>query len=278
MREKICFYTPPYPGMTSYKEIIDLAVAKGLDAVEGFCTFEFAEPDLHAAKEIRQYADERGIKIPCFSLFCDVAGETAKENVERLCRYAEVAAILGSPFLHHTIACDFGNPPAVLANKEALFTQGIESVRAVYDCAKSFGVRAIYEDQGFVFNGVAGFQRFIDTVDRNVGAVADFGNIAQVEESVVDFIRAFPEQIVHVHIKDLKPVAKENIGPGCLETIYGNWVQEAEIGTGTLRIEEGIDLLRKSGYDGYYAIEYQGAYPGDPSIDRAIAHIQDWLA
>lgn len=278
MNEKICFYTPPYPGMTSYKEIIDLAIAKGLDAVEGFCNFEFAEPDVQAAREIRQYADERGIKIPCFSLFCDVTGETAKENVERLCRYAEVAAILGSPFLHHTIACDFGDPQGVLARKEALFAQGIESVRAVYDCAQSFGVRAIYEDQGFVFNGVAGFQRFIDTVDRNVGAVADFGNIAQMEESVVDFIRAFPAQIVHAHIKDLKPVAKENIGPGCLETIYGNWVQEAEVGTGTLRIQEGIDLLQKSGYDGYYAIEYQGACQGDPSIDRTIDRIRGWLA
>lgn len=278
MSGKICFYTPPYPGMTSYTEIIDLAVTKGLDAVEGFCNFEFAQPDVQAAKEIRQYADARGIKIPCFSLFCDVAGETAKENVDRLCRYAEIAAILGSPFLHHTIACDFSDPQAILARKEAFFEQGIQSVRAVYDCAASMGVRAIYEDQGFVFNGVAGFRRFIDTVDRNVGAVADFGNIAQVEESVVDFIRAFPEQIVHAHIKDLKPVAKDDIGPGCLETIYGNWVQEAEVGTGTLRIEEGINLLRKSGYDGYYAIEYQGAYPGDLSIDRTIEKIQGWLS
>ena len=277
MSGKICFYTPPYPGMTSYKEIIDLAVAKGLTAVEGFCNFEFAQPDLAAAKEIRQYADERGVVFPCFSLFCDVAGEHAQENVARLCQYAEVAAILGSPYLHHTVACDFGNPQDVLARKEALFAQGVQSVRTVYDYAASLGIRSIYEDQGFVFNGVAGFQRFLDAVDRNVGAVADFGNIAQVEESVVDFIRAFPKQIVHAHVKDLTPVSKAEIGPGCLETIYGNWVREVEAGTGTVRIEEAIRLLKASGYDGYYAIEYQGACQGDPSVDRVLTRLQDWI-
>lgn len=277
MNRKISFYTPPYPGMSSYIQLIDAAVEHGLTAVEGFCNFEFTEPDLEAAKRIRAYADSRGIVIPCFSLFCNVSGEDAKENVARLCKYAEVAAVLGSPYLHHTIANDFGNPQGILANKEALFEQGVKSVREVYDYAQTLGVRAIYEDQGFVFNGVAGFRRFLDTVDRNVGAVADFGNIAQMEEGVEDFIRAFPEQIVHVHVKDLKPVSKDEIGPGCLETIHGNWVKEVEVGLGTVKIEESIELLKAAGYDGYYSVEYQGTYDGDPSVNRVLARLDGWL-
>lgn len=277
MNNKISFYTPPYPGISSYFELIDAAVAHGLTAVEGFCNFEFTDPDLDAAKRVRAYADAKGVVIPCFSLFCNVAGEDAKENVARLCRYAEVAAILGSPFLHHTIANHFDNPQIVLAQKEALFEQGIKSVREVYDYANSLGIRTIYEDQGFIFNGVAGFRRFLDTVDRNVGAVADFGNIAQMEEGVETFIRAFPEQIVHVHVKDLKPVSKDEIGPGCLETIYGNWVREVEVGLGVVQIQKSIELLKRAGYNGYYSVEYQGAYDQDPSVSRVLERLNGWL-
>lgn len=277
MNQKISFYTAPYPEMTSYKQIIDLASEKGLSAIEGFCNFEFSEPDRNLAKEIRAYAESKGIVFSCFSLFCDVSGEDAKENIARLCQYADIAAIVGSPFLHHTIANNFWDPQGTLANQETFFKQGIQSVREVYDYAASLGLRTIYEDQGFIFNGVVGFQRFLDAVDRNVGAVADFGNIAQVEEGVEDFIRAFPKHVVHVHVKDLIPVRKEEIGPGCLETVNGNWVREVEIGTGTVKIQESIDLLKASGYNGYYSIEYQGTCDGDPSVDRVLSRLDSWL-
>lgn len=277
MNQKISFYTAPYPEITSYKQIIDLAAKKGLSAIEGFCNFEFSEPNPELAKEMRAYADSKGIVFSCFSLFLDISGEDAKENVKRLCQYADIAAIVGSPFLHHTIANNFWDPRGMLASKEIFFEQGIKSVREVYDYAASVGLRAIYEDQGFIFNGVAGFRRFLDAVDRNVGAVADFGNIAQVEEGVEDFIRAFPKHVVHVHVKDLIPVRKEEIGPGCLETVNGNWVREVEIGTGSVKIQESIDLLKTSGYDGYYSIEYQGTCDGDPSVDRVLERLNNWL-
>ncbi len=270
MNPKICFYTPPYPGVTSYTEMIDLAVAHGLTAVEGFCYFELAEPDVDAARRIRRYADEKGVVFPCFSVFCDVAGEDGEAQVARLCQFAQVAAILGAPYLHHTIACDFSHPQAVLANREILFRQGVARVRAVYDYAQSVGVRTIYEDQGFIFNGVAGIGRFLESVDRNVGLVADFGNIAQVGEAITDLIAAFSKQIVHVHVKDLAPVAADCITAGCIESIHGDWVQEVEIGCGQVPVEKAIRLLQTAGYDGYYSVEYQGQYPGDPSVRRVL--------
>ena len=77
MKSKIAFYTPPLPGMQSYRETIDAAAEYGLTAVEGLNAFEFATPDLDVAREMRAYADSKNIKFSCFSVFCNLVGEDA---------------------------------------------------------------------------------------------------------------------------------------------------------------------------------------------------------
>ncbi len=57
----------------------------------------------------------------------------------------------------------------------------------------------------------------------------------------------------------------------------GNWVREVEIGTGSVKIQESIDLLKAAGYDGYYSIEYQGTCDKDPSVDRVLTRLNNWL-
>ena len=49
--------------------------------------------------------------------------------LEKLKGYAQVAAILGSPYLHHTIANDFLNPDNVTPYKDEFFKRGIELLK-----------------------------------------------------------------------------------------------------------------------------------------------------
>ena len=66
MNEFLSFYTPPMPAMRSYRETIDIAVEHGVTAVEGLNSFEFETPDPAVARELRAYADSRGVKFSCF--------------------------------------------------------------------------------------------------------------------------------------------------------------------------------------------------------------------
>ncbi len=273
MFKKICFYTTPFPSVVSYKQMIDLAAEYGMETVEGFCQFEFLEPDLDAAREIRAYADSKNIKFSCFSLFYNLVGEDSREQIERLKKYSEVCAVIGSPYIHHTIVNELDEPDKVLPFKEELFEKGISAVREVFDYAEKFGVKAIYEPQGYLFNGVEGFGRFLNEVDRNVGVVVDFGNIYHVEEEIDDFIDLVKERICHVHVKDVL-LSDRQLGGG-LHTSKGNFMFETFLGEGCVKIEKGINQLKELGYKGYYSLEYGAPEDGSPLLEKAVKFIAD---
>lgn len=254
MNEFLSFYTPPMPAMRSYRETIDIAVEHGVTAVEGLNSFEFETPDPAVARELRAYADSRGVKFSCFSVFCCLVGENTEEEIAKVKAYADVAAILGAPYLHHTIACEYSDPNKILPYSEEYFAQGIRAVREIYDYAAERGVKTIYEDQGYLFNGVKNFGRFLNEVDREVGVVADFGNITMAGEDIVSFLKVFAPRVCHVHIKDVRMTTDNPDGSG-LKTLDDRYMHEVPLGTGDVPVAEGVKLLREAGYNGYYALE-----------------------
>jgi len=275
MNEKICFYSPPFPRVKNYFDMVDVSVEYGLKFIEGFCVLDLAEPDIETAKKIREYADKKGVGFSCFSVYINLVGDDREKQIERLKGYAQVAAILGSPYLHHTIANDFQNPDNVVPYKDEFFKRGIDAVREIFDYSENLGVRCIYEEQGYLFNGVSGYKKFLDAVDRNVGVVADFANICQAGEKIEDFIEAFSDRIVHAHIKDV--VLNSEQGTTGLKTLKGNYMHETVIGTGDVNIKKAVELLKAYGYNGYYGIEYGASDDNSPVIKESLEFINSIL-
>lgn len=273
MVKKLCFYAPPFPKTKSYYEMIDLAVEYGLTAVEGFCQYEFEDPDENTAMKIREYADSKNIIFPCFSVFTEYASD--RENIERLKKYANIAKILGSPYLHHTIVgeCECSK---VLPYKEELFRSGVQAVREIYDYCESIGVKAIYEEQGYIFNGVKEFGYFLESVDRPVGVVADFGNIYMSKDDLLEFLKAYAHRVVHAHIKDVVLSDKKGNGKD-LESLSGKYMNEVEIGKGIVDIKEAIKILKNAGYDGYYGLEFSASEDNSPIISESIRIIENCM-
>ena len=273
MNERITMYSPPFPRLKSYVDVIDLAVEYGVKSVEPFCMFEFENPDIEKARRVKEYADEKGIIFPCFSVYTTIADKDIKEEAERLKGFADVAALLCSPFLHHTIVGEVKNPGKVVPYKDELMKKGIEFVRDIYDYAEDVGVRTVYEDQGFIFNGVKGFGDFLDKINRNVGVVADFGNIFQVGERIEEFIDAFHDKVVHAHIKDMIVSDEETDTP----ILCGGYMKSVEVGTGEIDCKGVIDLLKSYGYNGYYGIEYAVLDDNSPVIEKIFKQADEWL-
>ena len=269
MNERIAFYAVPFSGIKSYYELIDITAEYGAKALEGFCRFELETPNVEAAKRIREYADKKGVICPCFSVFADLSVGDPKEKTDLLCRFADVAKILGSPYLHHTIIGECVNPNRVLERKDELFELGINAVRTVSDYANSIGVETVYEDQGFIFNGIEGFARFLKEVERDVGVVADLGNVYQTGDNIFDFISAFGSKVRHAHIKDLKFYSEKPEG-GFLPTLDGRFACEVEVGVGDIDVKRAIGLLESIGYNGYYGIEYGAKSCDRSSFDRSL--------
>lgn len=259
-QHKFCLYMPPLSAIGSYKQMVDYAVAHGIRKLETLNIMDLASPDLEAAKALKAYADEKGVTFPCVSVGMSLVDDDRAQRIEEMKRYADIAKILGSPFLHHTIALNFSDPKKIADNFELYYARGLKAVREVFDYAATLGIRTIYEDQGFVFNGNATFARFLQDVERDVGVVADFGNIQFVDENVEDFIPAFADRIVHVHVKDYMVThgASRAIESGEYTSRGGNYLKGCLIGEGSVKTEAAFKALQAIGYQGAVALE------GDP--------------
>lgn len=258
--QNFCLYMPPVSSIRTYREMVDYAVAHGITKLETLNLLDLSTPDLEVARDLKAYADSKGITFPCVSVGLSLVDEDREARIEEMKRYADIAKILGSPYLHHTLALNFSEPEKIVANFELFYTRGVAAAREVFDYAAILGIRTIYEDQGFVFNGVTTFRRFLQDVERNVGVVADFGNIQFVDENAEDFIPAFAERIVHVHVKDYIVTAgsSREIQPGEYTSRGGNYLRDCLVGEGSVHTDAAFLALKDMGYNGIVSLE------GDP--------------
>lgn len=255
-----CLYMPPLTTIGSYREMVDYAAAHSIRYLETLNILDLSTPDLQVARDLKAYADSKGISFPCVSVGLSLVDDDREEAIETVKRYADIAKILGSPYLHHTIALNFSEPQKIANNFEVYYQRGIAAVREIFDYAATLGIRTIYEDQGFLFNGCKNFSRFLQEVDRNVGVVADFGNIQFVDEHVEAFISKFSARIVHVHAKDyiVTNGTSREILPGEYTSKGGNFLRGCLIGEGSVHTEDAFKALQAIGYKGFVALE------GDP--------------
>lgn len=259
-KNRFCLYMPPLTTLSSYKEMVDYAVAHGITQLEILNLLDLSTPDLEKARELKAYADEKGVTFPCVSVGLSLVDNDREEAIETVKRYADIAQILGSPYLHHTIALNFSEPQKIADNFELFYSRGLEAVREIFDYAATLGIRTIYEDQGFLFNGCKNFARFLAEVDRNVGVVADFGNIQFVDENVENFIPRFADRIVHVHVKDYMVTngSSRAVEDGEYTSKGGNYLKPCLVGEGSVHTDAAFEALRAMGYCGSVALE------GDP--------------
>lgn len=259
MHEKIALYSPPLDmeKYSSYFNLVDAAVEFGIKNIETINGHELKTPDIEFAKRLREYADKKGVKIVCCSVGIDLVNDGNEKNIEKVFGFANVAKILGSPYLHHTVALNITDPDRTEKNREIHFNRGVKAVEMSYDYCESIGIRALYEDQGYLFNGVKGFKRLVDATDRNFGVVADFGNCLFVDEPIEAFIPEFKDRIVNVHIKDCI-VTKGNTRAKKDDEFLSakkNYILCCDFGNGVVNFDKAFHELRKIGYNGYYAVE-----------------------
>lgn len=283
-KHKFCLYMPPVSTIGTWKEMVDYCVAHGIQNLETLNILDLSTPDLQKAKELKAYADSKGISFPCVSVGLSLVDEDRKDAIETVKRYADIAKILGSPYLHHTIALNFSDPQKIADNFETYYSRGLEAVREIFDYAATLGIRTIYEDQGFLFNGRKTFARFLKEVDRNVGVVADFGNIQFVDEDVEEFIPAFADRIVHVHVKDYLVTSGNSRGKAADEYTSkgGNYLRGCLIGEGSVRTEAAFQALQAISYSGFVSLEGDPIGPDEEvsfqkNMETVTAHMARYL-
>lgn len=233
-------------------------------------------PNKQAARELREMLDAHGVHCACYSVSVNVlANDTGsardRSAVDALKEIAEIAHILGSPYLHHTLTIGYVPPSGRSVTVRELLPELVSRACEVAEHCVALGLTVLYEPQGYYVNGLDGFSLFYEKMKRSgypVGVCGDFGNCLYADCDPVDFFARYAGEMRHVHVKDVRledEVLNRKNAPGRQwdRTKGGAYVTETQLGEGIVNIDACLEELKHADYRGTYALET--FYRKDPS-------------
>lgn len=262
------------------REAVDEAKKLGFSAVELLADLISENPDnpvkdVLEARQLKALLEQEGLSVCCYSVCVNLWKNPGAEQA--MYRQIEIAAELGSPYVHHTLLPWLTLPEHAPGYNEAV-GEITESAARIADYAKSFGIRCIYEDQGFYFNGIEGFGGFFREMKkrcRNIGICADLGNILFVREKPEDFLMAFGQDVCHVHVKDyLYKQTMTAPGKYWLKTDADSWLRDTMIGDGIVDFEQCMKVLKNRNYTGYFSLENTHPEPYEEGVLQAMEYLR----
>ncbi len=212
--------------------------------------------NIEQVREIRRLLDSLGVSISCCSVFANLYN--SPETISFLKTYAELAAEIGSPFLHHTLL-PWIEPCDEIPEADEAIECAVSAAEEIANHAAKFGITCLYEGQGLITNGIVGYHKFFDEMKRrckNVGVCGDIGNTLFVDVAPKDFFSEFISDIKHVHVKEYKrfpSTADKKQGFMC--TRDGSYIADVPLGTGICEIDECMKTLTDAGYNSVVSIE-----------------------
>ena len=259
------------------EETARYARAHGLDGVEFYCDAVAnvsSIPTVEAAREVKRVLDAYGLPMVCVSTAYDAV--RCPDAVGSMQKYLEIAAALGSPYMHHTLLISPANGDTEDEIMRKIDLAADAAVK-IANAARELGLTCIYEDQGRYVNGRERFGYFFNRVKSraaNVGVCADLGNILYADETPEDFLDSVRADIKHVHVKDyLHKSVKSSPGKYWKPTHGGAFLRNTMIGHGVVDLPRCMDILKEIGYDGYFALELDHPEPFDDGIDQAVEYL-----
>jgi len=122
---------------------------------------------------------------------------------------------------------------------------------------------AVHPHWGMAIERPHHIERLLDSCD--VGICLDTGHIYLGGGDPVELARMAPDRVLHVHLKDVDPVAAEQVRSGAMPfrrgVIEGMFVP---LGRGAVDIAGVIRVLEDKGYQGWYVLEQDKSLASEP--------------
>lgn len=220
--------------------------------------FNIDEPDL--VERVVEKAAARGLDISNYAVGGNfINPDNYEAEVEKALRHVDIAARLGVKRMRHDAA---SRPPAeaTIDRFEADLELVVKACRTIADYAAKFGITTSVENHGFHLQSSDRVLRLYHLVDRdNFKITMDVGNFMCSDENSVAAVKKTVPYASMVHFKDfyLRP-SYLNPGAGWFQTVSGNYLRGAIFGQGDIDVRAVISAIKKSGYDGYISIEFEG--------------------
>ncbi len=214
-------------------------------------------------EEIKATAREVGIDISNYAIGANFAvqenAESLEEEIQSVMRHVDVAATLGVKLMRHDVAFRPA-PEGTVAQFEADLPVLVKACQRIADYAAGFGITTSVENHGYYVQSSERIQRLLHETGReNFKTTLDIGNFLCVDEDPVSAVKNNIPYASIVHAKDFYwRSSTRNPGEGWFQTSHGNYLRGAIVGHGDIDMPEVFRVLKRSGYDGYISVEFEG--------------------
>lgn len=244
-----------------YLGVIDKAAEmgfEGIEFVEGYW-----QNTTDGAKQIKERCAEKGLETVAFAVgadFLNGSGGNIKDEIKRVQNLVDVAAEVGFKALRHDVIYGVYGKKYQRGFDDVLPVIA-EGCREVTKYAEQKGIKTMTENHGFFSQDANRVEKLINAVAHpNFGALVDIGNFMCADEYPPISVGILAPYAFHVHAKDFhfKKGTEVKPGTGWFCSRGGNYLRGAIIGHGDAGVYQSIHVLKRSKYDGFMSIEFEG--------------------
>lgn len=264
------------------KDLILKAKELGFDAIEFIdLSPENGLTQLQYAEVLREESEKIGLPIANYTIGADFLNcEDFDKEVERLFAQVDIAKVLGVKGMRHDATVGYKSDEKAYKGFNEALPVLAKGCKAVTEYAKSSGIETMIENHGLFCQESARVERLVGAVgDPNFGWLVDVGNfLCGDDDPAIAVGRAAPFA-KYVHVKDfhIKSGSEFDPGEGFFTTRGGTYLRGAILGHGNVPVYQCLKTIKRSGYDGYVSIEFEGMEDNIPALETGLSNLKRML-
>ena len=220
------------------------------------------------------------LEIPIYTTGANFFVRDVDAEVERVKRHVDLASACGIKLMRHDIAYGFYEGYDGLQTFDAILPVVAPAIREVAEYAASKGVTTCSENHGRLVQDSDRMLAVFGAVNHpNYRYLCDIGNFGGVDEDCAIAVSKLLPLVSHVHVKDAfwRSGMKPNPGRGWGRTRAGNYRRATILGQGDVPVQQCLQIIRDSGYQGYYSLEFEGIEENLMAIDISMENLHRML-
>ena len=248
----------------------------------GFDAIDFAEINTPEGMDVKDYvlelaeeAKRVGIEIQSFALGADFINNDTEEEIKRICSLIDVIALTDAKVIRHD---------ATQGNKNISFDRALpilaDACRRIAEYAQTKEIKTTVENHGFFSQDSDRVERLYNAVNHpNFGLLVDIGNFTCADEKPEIAVGRVAPYAAYVHVKDfhIKSAEGTDPGEGFFTSRNGTYLRGAIIGHGNVPVRQCLRTLKKAGYEGNCAVEFEGIEHPMTGLRIGLANLKRYL-
>lgn len=264
-------------GTYSQLTLIEKVKEMGFDAIEfvEMMPHDGSTPEEYAVK-LRNECERVGLEISNYTFgadFINGCGGDTRAEIERVKKQIDIAELLGAKSVRHDATV------GTLRGKtfEMLLPTLAEACREITEYAAQKGIKTTIENHSYVCQDSSRVEKLVTAVNHpNFGLLCDMGNFLCADEDPAKAFGIVASYAFYVHAKDFHIKAAEGTDPGegFFRSRNGTYLRGAIVGQGNVPIKSCLYALKRVGYDGMIAIEFEGMEDNIEAMRIGLANLR----